>query len=91
MFSKPCVNDGISTTTNLNWLAGFLNHQQFHVMFAIKIHVFSGSKLRTSMDMCALGEAHVKMNKTSSSHEKKTLMVNCGWLIEILVNYNRSL
>ena len=28
MVLKPVVNNGISTT-NLNWLAGVLNHQQY--------------------------------------------------------------
>ncbi len=30
MVLKPLVNNGISTT-NLNWLAGLLNHQRFHL------------------------------------------------------------
>ena len=47
---KPVVNNGISTT-NLNWLAGFLNHQQYFQIQHLKDSNKTSPKIRYAF-MC---------------------------------------
>ena len=47
MVLKPVVNNGISTT-NLNWLAGFLNHQQYFQIQHLKDSNKTSPKIRYS-------------------------------------------
>ena len=57
---KPHVNNGISTTNNLNWLpfSGFLNHQQYHSYHRKSIGFESSASKKAHLNLLVIISFH---------------------------------